>query len=823
MLAGLRFDKAASKEKEKKKKAKHKEEKDAATVSGGLEDVKASREIAVAPTLPERRSLSPCRIVRGGKIPPGDRGGDGDGSQRQPGSVSGGPLSSSPRGQEGSTSFLETSAHHGISPVAAARELNPFLRPADASADTDAPKPNPTAPFAVPATADTWRPAQTWRARQLRRLQERAAEKGDTTVGRLFEEHVGDSAALFPAHEATQTASASPSSRPWSRRVRESCLQEGRGGSFPEGARREDRSSPFSRKHPAGETDSSRSGSRSYGLDASRSASSLVLEDGCRKQSWREKVSLSSRGHRDNSGHQGATEQRWRTGDREREVTSFVFSRSSGEKEPSEGEGRRERGASRSPPLRPSSFASSQGHSSGSSSASVHSSSPRSREAHGRDDRTGRSDRLSEAASRAALPSAPASNDGRLAVCRPSSDLTPRSPADSVSSTRPLDPDADMNSLAAHALRAQLMGDRAASRRLEGVVARRQLSATNEELVRTGEAAVRTRDSRAASLPPWQKAAVTQNRAKPHQPGGDEPGSATQSGFDLRRERDSDQTNFDQACVAAVLRNRMYDEESDAAPPKVSEKKRRILEERDRMRGHRLNRQQGKCSRCLDTENFNRFHGAGVVTMATQAIVCFQSWRNCILRSHLLLLPAAHVSSVTTLDDAGYEELRNFQKSLVMYFKETRQEAPIFIETVSHFVSKEKLWMGAGPHTAIEVLPIPLDRLQEAKTYFRKAFEEAESEWQQHKRVIDVRGREGIRSAIPANIPYIHVDFALTDGLAHVIDDGRSFSPSFGREVIQGMLELSPIDRAFPTEQAFKNAVAAFRRDFSRFDWTETN
>ncbi|CBZ54551.1 conserved hypothetical protein [Neospora caninum Liverpool] len=564
MLAGLRFDKAASKEKEKKKKAKHKEEKDAATVSGGLEDVKASREIAVAPTLPERRSLSPCRIVRGGKIPPGDRGGDGDGSQRQPGSVSGGPLSSSPRGQEGSTSFLETSAHHGISPVAAARELNPFLRPADASADTDAPKPNPTAPFAVPATADTWRPAQTWRARQLRRLQERAAEKGDTTVGRLFEEHVGDSAALFPAHEATQTASASPSSRPWSRR---------------------------------------------------------------------------------------------------------------------------------------------------------------------------------------------------------------------------------------------LMGDRAASRRLEGVVARRQLSATNEELVRTGEAAVRTRDSRAASLPPWQKAAVTQNRAKPHQPGGDEPGSATQSGFDLRRERDSDQTNFDQACVAAVLRNRMYDEESDAAPPKVSEKKRRILEERDRMRGHRLNRQQGKCSRCLDTENFNRFHGAGVVTMATQAIVCFQSWRNCILRSHLLLLPAAHVSSVTTLDDAGYEELRNFQKSLVMYFKETRQEAPIFIETVSHFVSKEKLWMGAGPHTAIEVLPIPLDRLQEAKTYFRKAFEEAESEWQQHKRVIDVRGREGIRSAIPANIPYIHVDFALTDGLAHVIDDGRSFSPSFGREVIQGMLELSPIDRAFPTEQ----------------------
>lgn len=50
-----------------------------------------------------------------------------------------------------------------------------------------------------------------------------------------------------------------------------------------------------------------------------------------------------------------------------------------------------------------------------------------------------------------------------------------------------------------------------------------------------------------------------------------------------------------------------------------------------------------------------------------------------------------------------------------MAFFEAQNKVPIFIETVSHFVSKEKNWMGSGPHTAVEVLPIELDRLSEAK------------------------------------------------------------------------------------------------------------
>ncbi|KEP64031.1 UNVERIFIED_CONTAM: cwfj family protein [Hammondia hammondi] len=821
MLAGLRFDKTSS------KKKKRKEARDAER-SPRRDDVKESdakvcgeEEIPSKPS--EKRSLSPCRIVTREQSA-NDHGAarrEGDGVSRISGSLS--DSRSRDFEQEGKTCLLDSSTRHGISPVAAARELNPFLRLPDASStEKDADTRTSPPPFAVLApTADTWRSAQTWRARQLRRLQERAASMGDTTVTRLLEEHVGDSGSLFPGFEVLpDTASSPPSSRPWNRRVRESIDSRGEHGrsSVRPDEERENCFSPSSRRRerdretdtPLASASGPRQPSASSGFAASRG------RGGWRKQAWKERDCFSERGPSEEGG----------SGDRkgDQRVTRFAFSRSPEEKAATREENRGERTASRSPPRPPSSAL--RAECSGPiSSMSAHSSStPRSREeALSPDTKTRHSDPLFLAGSRGEGPtSTSAKTDRGDASQVPPPALS--APPDSSSGRLPDPPaSADMNNLAAHALRAHLLGDQAGSRRLEGIVARRQLSATNEELVRSEKTHAETRESGSAVLTPWQRAAARGRFAGQPAEEGEERGYSSETALDLRKERDGEHTNFDQVCVAAVLRNRMYDEDDDAAAPKVSEKKRRILEERDRMRGLRLNKQQGKCSRCVDTENFSRFHGAGVVSMATHAVVCFQPWRNCVLRSHLLIIPSAHVSSVTTLDDAGYEEIRNFQKSLVTYFKEARQEAPIFIETVSHFVSKEKLWMGAGPHTAVEVLPIPVDRLTEAKTYFRKAFEEAESEWQQHKKVIEVRGRDGIRAAIPANIPYIHVDFALTDGLAHVIDDGRSFSPSFGREVIQGMLELSPSDRAFFTEQSFKNTAASFRRDFSRFDWTATN
>ncbi|XP_026193266.1 CWF19-like protein 2 [Cyclospora cayetanensis] len=132
-------------------------------------------------------------------------------------------------------------------------------------------------------------------------------------------------------------------------------------------------------------------------------------------------------------------------------------------------------------------------------------------------------------------------------------------------------------------------------------------------------------------------------------------------------------------------------------------------------------------------------------------------------------------------------------KSLVAFFA-SRGEAPLFLETVPKQAEAERQMAGLGEHTEIEVLPLPAERLKEARVYFRKAFDESEGFWQSHKTVIEAKGRQGVRAAIPKGFPYIYVDFSLEDGLAHVIEDG---------------------------EEAYKSNIERLKRDYAPYDWTQ--
>lgn len=53
---------------------------------------------------------------------------------------------------------------------------------------------------------------------------------------------------------------------------------------------------------------------------------------------------------------------------------------------------------------------------------------------------------------------------------------------------------------------------------------------------------------------------------------------------------------------------------------------------------------------------------------------------------------------------------------------------------------------------------------------------------------------QGLRGSIPANFPYFHVEFNLTKGFVHVIDDETKFDPQFGRSIMIGLLDLPAED-----------------------------
>lgn len=76
-------------------------------------------------------------------------------------------------------------------------------------------------------------------------------------------------------------------------------------------------------------------------------------------------------------------------------------------------------------------------------------------------------------------------------------------------------------------------------------------------------------------------------------------------------------------------------------------------------------------------------------------------------------------------------------------------------------------------HTFIEAVPVPFEQFQDAPAYFRESILASESEWSQHKKLIDFSARPGgFRRAMVPNLPYFMVqwDYKGEKGYGHVIE-----------------------------------------------------
>lgn len=128
-------------------------------------------------------------------------------------------------------------------------------------------------------------------------------------------------------------------------------------------------------------------------------------------------------------------------------------------------------------------------------------------------------------------------------------------------------------------------------------------------------------------------------------------------------------------------------------------------------------------------------------------------------------------------------------------------------------------------HACIECIPVSQGVLERAPIFFKKAIDDATADWSQHhaKRCIET-GSKGLMGSIPEHFPYFHVEFNISNGFVHVIDDEASFDADLGRRVIMGLLKRPPEDlyrRAEAeslTEQ--KTRMQNFVRSWNPFDWT---
>lgn len=188
-----------------------------------------------------------------------------------------------------------------------------------------------------------------------------------------------------------------------------------------------------------------------------------------------------------------------------------------------------------------------------------------------------------------------------------------------------------------------------------------------------------------------------------------------------------------------------------------------------------------------------------------------------------MVIPTQHHTNLLDCDDDEWEEIRNFMKSLTRFYHDAGQDV-IFYENAAFPHRK--------PHAAMVAVPLPCSLGETAPAFFREAFLSAESEWSQHKKIIDTlarakkggMGRAAFRRSLVKEMPYFHVWFELDGGLGHVVEESERWPKGdlFAREIIGGMLGLEPdvVKRQGRWHRGGDSRVDGFRKKWRKFDWT---
>lgn len=222
-----------------------------------------------------------------------------------------------------------------------------------------------------------------------------------------------------------------------------------------------------------------------------------------------------------------------------------------------------------------------------------------------------------------------------------------------------------------------------------------------------------------------------------------------------------------------------------------------------------------RCSLCFTSKSRPKHLTLAIGTAAYLALPP----RGRLVPGHCQIIPVEHVGSTRVADEATWTEIRNFKKCVLQMFMSQGMDC-IFLETAARPAGDVRA------HAIVDCVPVPQDVFSKAPMYFRKAVDDATSEWSQHasKRMIDTSSK-GLRGAIPPNFPYFFVEFGLAAGFVHVIDNPEEFDRDLGRGVLIGLLGLPEEDmhrRAKSESQVLQTQWAAeFRSQFDEFDWTK--
>ncbi|KAF8600279.1 hypothetical protein BDV93DRAFT_538757 [Ceratobasidium sp. AG-I] len=313
----------------------------------------------------------------------------------------------------------------------------------------------------------------------------------------------------------------------------------------------------------------------------------------------------------------------------------------------------------------------------------------------------------------------------------------------------------------------------------------------------------------------------------------------------LRQERLSggaaDQKNLDAALASAIMGDGKYQDDLDYVDENAERLARRKMKSDAMKRQFAINdyaKTQKVLTSCVhcpgDAKDEMAPPRAGVIAMGTRAYLALTTTEE-LVPGHCHIVPLQHMLSSLEADDDVWDEIKNFMKCLMRMFAE-EDRGVVFYETVMSLKQQR--------HTVIECVPVPREQFAELPAYFRESILMSESEWSQHKKLIDFSKRPGgFRRALVPNLPYFMVqwDYKGEQGYGHVIegqdmqDDpdgdvdegdkgGGQFPRWFAAEIIGNVLDVEPRRWRRPRREDLRmnqKRVEMFREKFEKFDWTK--
>eukprot|EP01056_Protomagalhaensia_sp_Gyna25_P001702 Protomagalhaensia_sp_Gyna_25__1701@NODE_188_length_4554_cov_22_246733_g146_i0_p1_GENE_NODE_188_length_4554_cov_22_246733_g146_i0NODE_188_length_4554_cov_22_246733_g146_i0_p1_ORF_typecomplete_len467_score97_53CwfJ_C_1/PF04677_15/6_2e13CwfJ_C_2/PF04676_14/0_034_NODE_188_length_4554_cov_22_246733_g146_i07072107 len=254
-----------------------------------------------------------------------------------------------------------------------------------------------------------------------------------------------------------------------------------------------------------------------------------------------------------------------------------------------------------------------------------------------------------------------------------------------------------------------------------------------------------------------------------------------------------------------------------------------------------------RCAFCIDSELCQRIRKSLFVANSDLIYLASMSQRDLLVPFHSTLCPLEHVPNSVVLDDETLTDIRDFKKAIRQFFKDPDLEKlmesigyskgpykPLFIEwnipskKQEDWMQTSQQHMGVGSHFSIDVIPLNEDDFEEAKMITAQEFRSLGGSVNRQNRAyqeLKPSPRRGPKDVVPTGtIPYIYVDFGMSQALVHTLEEDTlrgnlrdRVDRKFMRDLIRSFY---PADTLRPDRLEWDEYVSTYKQIFRRYDWT---